>query len=148
MTDVYRKTEYIRRTGALSASGAYSVSEPVLCLEYDYFTLLIDYERQDAAGAVTFYIELSLDKATWYRSTIFDGGAVSANSDTTSNIQREAITYGGTDAVQEFFVYGAVEIDQFAKYIRVAFAESGAVSDPGDCGATLVLTRRKQKTMN
>lgn len=149
MTDVYRKIEEIRASVVLQAAGAFDPSPvSVLCLEYDFYTLLIDYERGDAAGAVTFYIEFSLDGTTWYRSSIYDGGAVAVNADTASNIQRETVTYGGTAAAQEFFVYGPIEVDQFAKYMRVLFAESGAIGKPGTCGATLLLSRRKQKTMN
>lgn len=148
MTDKFRKISEIRETNTLEAAGAFDTPESVLCLEYDFFTLLIDYERGAAGGAVTWVTEFSLDGTVWYQSSIYDGGAVAINSDTESNVQREEVTYGGTAAAQEFFVYGPIEIDQFAKYMRVSFAESGQVGNPGECGATLVLSRRKQKTMN
>jgi hypothetical protein len=147
MTDEYRKIVDVRDLDTLTVSAVESDSVP--CLEYDFFTLLVDYERADAAGAVSFYFEFSLDETDWYQNTIYDGGTVTVNTDTESNIQREEITYGGVANEQEFFVYGPIEIDQFAKYMRVAFYESGAAEQSeGDCGAKLVLTRRKQKTQN
>lgn len=147
MPDKYRKIEEIRETATLTTSAV--LTDEIYCLEYDFFTLLIDYERAAADGAVSFYFEFSLDGDDWYRNSIYDGGTVTVNADTESNVQREEITYGGTAAAQEFFVYGPIQINQFAKYMRVAFYESGAEQQSeGDCGAQLVLTRRKQMTMN
>jgi hypothetical protein len=148
MTDEFRKIVDARDTDTLEAAGAFDVSESIPCLEYDYYTLLIDYERGAAGGAVTWKVEFSLDGTSWYQSSIYDGGAVAVNTDTSSNVQREEFIYGATAAGQEFFPFGPVEIDQFAKWMRVSFAESGEVGSPGECGAKVVLTRRKQKTMN
>lgn len=147
MADEYRKIVEVRETDTLTVTAVTTDSVP--CLEYDFYTLLIDYERADAAGAVSFYAEYSLDGTVWYQNSIYDGGTVSVNADTESNIQREEITYGGTAAEQEFVVYGPVQLNQFAKYIRFGFYESGAAEQSeGECGASLVLTRRKQTHNN
>ena len=147
MTDEFRKIIDVRDTATLTTS--YVASDPIYCLEYDFFTLLIDYERAVGAGAVSWKVEFSLDGTDWYQSSIYDSGAVAANADTASNVQREEFTYGGTAAAQEFFTFGAIEIDQFAKWMRVSAMESGGgLGNEGDCGIKAVLTRRKQKTMN
>ena len=149
MTDEFRKIVDVRDTDTLTL--LYVASDAFLCLEYDFYTLLIDYQRVDdvADGAVTWKVEFSLDGTDWYQSSIYDGGAVAVNSDTESNVQREEFTYGGTANEQEFFVYGPIEIDQFAKWMRVSVMEGGGgQGEEGDCGVKAVLTRRKQKTMN
>lgn len=147
MTDEFRKIVEARETDTLTLS--YVASDSIACLEYDYYTLLIDYERIVADGAVTWKVEFSLDGTDWYQSSIYDGGAVAVNSDTESNVQREEFTYGGTADEQEFFPFGPVEIDQFAKWMRVSVMEGGGdQGEEGECGVKVVLTRRKQKTMN
>jgi len=147
MPDDYRKITEVRETDTLTLLPV--LTDSVYCLEYDYFTLLIDYERIVDDGAVSFYFEFSLDGTDWYRNSIYDGGTVTVNTDTDSNIQREEIIYGGVADEQEFFVYGPVQINQFAKYMRIAFYEAGGgQGEEGDCGAKLVLTRRKQTTHN
>ena len=149
MSDVFRKIEEARETATLT--GSYVASDAILCLEYDFYTLLIDYERAVADGAVTWKVEFSIEDTptNWYQSSIYDAGAVAVNTDTESNVQREEFTYGGTANAQEFFVYGPIEVDQFAKYMRVSVYESGGdQGEEGDCGVKVVLTRRKQKTMN
>jgi len=147
MTDVFRKIIDARDTATLTQDLVYSTA--FLCLEYDFYTLLIDYERSVAGGAVTWVVEFSLDNANWYQTSIYDAGAVAANSDTASVVQREEFAYGGTANEPERFVFGPIEIDQFAKWMRIAVAESGGgEQEEGDCGVKVVLTRRKQKTMN
>ena len=145
--DEFRKIVDVRDTATLTQ--AYVVSDGFLCLEYDFFTLLIDYERAVAAGAVTFKVEYSLDNTIWYQGSIYKGGGVAVNADTVSNIQREEMVYGGTAAAQEFIPYGPIEIDQFAKYMRISAMESGGgAGEEGDCGIKCVLTRRKQGMTN
>jgi len=145
--DEFRKIVDVRDTATLTLD--YVTSDSFLCLEYDFFTLLIDYERAVAAGAVTFKVEYSLDDTIWYQGTLYKDGGVVVNNDTESNIQREEITYGGTANEQEFFTSGVVEIDQFAKYMRISVMESGGgQGEEGDCGIKCVLTRRKQKMIN
>jgi hypothetical protein len=147
MPDQYRKIVEARDTDTLSLVA--EVSDSIFCLEYDFYTLLIDYERAVADGAVTWNVEFSLDGTDWYQSSVYDAGAVAVNSDTTSNVQREEFTYGGTAAAQEFFPFGPIEIDQFAKYMRFSVWESGGEQgEEGDCGVKVVLTRRKQMTKN
>lgn len=142
----YRESEIVRASAVLDAVGVYRATDPVLCLEYDNWTLVLDYQRGLGGGAVSFYVEYRFeDTGEWYRSTIYDGGAVAANSDTASAIQRETFAYGATGAARESVVFGPHSIVQFAKYIRFAFAESGQVGAPGTCRAQLVLTRNKQK---
>jgi len=147
MTDEFRKIVDARDTATLTLS--YVASDPIYCLEYDFYALLIDYERTVAAGAVTWKVEFTLDGTDWYQSSIYDGGVVTVNLDTESNVQREEITYGGVANEQEFFVYGPIEIDQFAKWMRVSVMEGGGdQGEEGDCGVKAVLSRRKQKAMN
>lgn len=147
MTDEFRKIVDARDTDTLTKS--YVASDPITCLEYDFYTLLIDYQRASAAGAVTWMVEYSLDNSVWYQSSIYDGDTVTVNTDTNSSAQREEFTYGGTANEQEYFVFGPIELDQFAKYMRVSVKEGGGEQAlDGECGVKIVLTRRKQKTMN
>lgn len=142
----YRESEIVRASAALPAAGAYGVTDPIYCLEFDNWTLVLDYQRGLGGGAVTFYVEYRFeDTGEWYRSTIYDGGAVAANADTASTIQRETFAYGATGAARESVIFGPHSIVQFAKHIRFGFAESGQVGSPGTCRAQLVLTRNKQK---
>lgn len=143
MADLGKKVEVIRTTVALPAAGAFDPTPtPVLCQEYNYFTLLINYERGDLGGAVAFYPEFSMDGTTWYRRTLYEADTLAINTDAESMIQAEIVIYGATDAAEEFIVYGPVELGEIANWIRIPFAESGVVGTPGDCGATLILTRK------
>lgn len=146
MTDVFRKIVDARDTAVLTT--AYVASNAILCLEYDFYTLLIDYERTAAGGAVLWKVEFSLDKTNWYQSSVYDAGAVASGSDTTSGVQREEFEYGGTANAAELFPFGPIEIDQFAKWMRVSVMEGGEQVDAGKCGVKVVLSRRKQKVMN
>jgi len=144
--DEYRKIVNARDTATLTQ--AYVASDAFLCLEYDFYTLLIDYKRAGAGGAVSWKVEFSLDGDDWYQSSVYDSGAVASGSDTTSAVQREEFEYGGTANEAEYFPFGPIEIDQFAKWMRISVMESGEQVSEGDCGVKVVLTRRKQKTMN
>lgn len=147
MADEFRKIVEARATATLTTS--YVASDSIYCLEYDFLTLLVDYTRAIAGGSVVFKLEFSLDGTVWYQTSIYDSGAVAVNVDTTSTIQREEFEYGATGAAQELFLYGPIEIDQFAKYLRISVMENGGgLGNEGDCGVTVMLTRRKQKTMN
>lgn len=142
----YRVIDDARDTLVLTA--AYVATDAIYCLEWDYFTLLFDYERADATGTLQWKLEFSLDGTTWYQSSIYDGGTVTVNTDAESNVQREEFIYGGTANESETFVYGPVELNQFAKWMRVSVMEGTEQVNPGDCGLQVVLSRRKQKTMN
>jgi hypothetical protein len=144
MTDQYRKVVEARDTSILTLSPV--ASDPIFCLEYDFYTLLIDYERDFFDGAVGWIVEFSLDGTEWYQSSICDAGITAANADTTSSVQREEFVYGSTSANQEFFSFGPIEIDQLAKWMRVSVWENWKFL--GYCGVKIVLTRKKQMTMN
>jgi len=146
MTDEFRKIVEARETATLTQT--YVASDSILCLEYDFYTLLIDYERAEAGGIVAWKVEFSLDGDDWYQSSVYDAGAVASGSDTTSAVQREEFEYGGTANEAELFPFGPIEIDQFAKYMRVSVMESGEQVNEGDCGVKIVFTRRKQKQAN
>ena len=141
--DKYRKTEVIRPRTILTAS--FVPTDPIFCLAYDNMTLLLDYTRGKAGGAVSWYIEYRTeDDGEWHRNTIYDAGVVAVNNDTESSVQREQFEYGATSKDREQIVFGPLSIVQFAKHVRFAFAETGESADPGTCRAQLVLTRNKQ----
>jgi hypothetical protein len=145
MTDVFRKIETVRAADDLTA--AFVASDSVLCLEYDFYTLLIDYTRAAAGGGVTWKVEFSLDDGDWYQASLCEADTAITGGDATSDVQREQFSYMSSSADQELFTFGPKEINQFAKYIRVSAVEAGQV-DPGECGIQMVLTRRKQVAMN
>ncbi len=142
MADQYRKREVIRTPAILTA--AYVASDPVQCLEYDFFALLIRYVRGDAGGAVSWIVEYSQDGTSWYQSSLYEADTLAAGDDAESGVQREIFEYTSTGATAELFAFGTIEINQFAKFMRVSFVETGVVGTPGNCGAELILTRRKQ----
>jgi len=145
MTDVFRKIQEMRPTAVLTAE--YVFTSSLTCLEFDYYSLLIDYERDAVGGGVTWKVEFSLDGTIWYQGSLYEADTLAAGSDATAGVQKEEFTYVSTGADQEFFVFGPREINQFAKYMRVGVIESGQ-GKVGDCGVTAVLTRRKQAAMN
>lgn len=140
ISSAYTDIQEMRAAAALPAAGAYDAAPTELaCNEYSHVTLYASYTRGAAGGAVRFRIETSPYTAdvvgvqNWFRSSILAAGAVVINTDTTSNIQREAFDYGATAAAIENFVYGPLELQGTVQRIRVACAESGVVLTPGTC---------------
>jgi hypothetical protein len=132
----YLDLQVFRPLAILPAAGAFDAAPLELdCPSFNFVTLYLSYESPVAAGAVTFQIEVSPDAAgaTWYRASMYDGGALAPGVDVASNIQREAITYGGTAAALEFAVFGPLVIQAGIQRMRIACAESGDVLNPGDC---------------
>ena len=145
MTDLFRKITTVRAADDLTAK--FVISDSILCLEYDFYTLLFDYTRAAVGGGVTWKVEFSLDDSVWYQASLCEEDTAITGSDATSDVQREQFSYLSSGADQESFAFGPREINQFAKYIRVSAIEAGQ-GDPGECGIEMVLTRRKQAAMN
>ena len=123
-----------RAAAALSAAGAYDATPLELpCPGFKFVTLFLSYTRAGAGGAVTFRTEANPDAAggTWFRGGLYDPGAVALGADTTSNLQREGITYGSTAAGAETFIYGPLEIQGGVERLRFPCAESGNLANPG-----------------
>jgi len=117
----------------LPAAGAYDGTPLELhCAGFSTCTLFISYTRGGAGGDMQFRPQVSPDSdgAVWHRSGIFAPGAVASGADTVSNLQREDIEYGSTDAGAETVVYGPFDIHGAAR-LRVPCRESGAVGTPG-----------------
>jgi hypothetical protein len=143
--DAYRKSGLIRTSAILT--NLYVTTESIHCLPYDYFTLLLEYGRGAADGAVSFYPEFSLTGGVsdWWRMGALEQDDIVVNTNADVMLQRAIYEYGGTANTHERVVFGPFPINQFAKFIRFAFTETGNVGSPGICGAYLVLTRGKQK---
>lgn len=143
--DEYRKTERIRTAAILT--NLYVTTGDIYCLPYDNFTLLLEYGRGAVDGAVSFYPEFSLTGGVsdWWRMGALEQDDITVNTNADVAIQRAIYEYGGTANTYERVVFGPYSLNQFAKYIRFAFTETGNVGSPGTCGAFLVLTRNKQK---
>ena len=132
----YLDLQTARATVVLPGAGAYDATPIELpCQEYDFMTLYIAYTRGDTAGAFKMKIEVSPDSSgdTWYRSTVYDAGAVAGGSDTTSLFQREELQYTATGATVEKVVF-RVTLDAGVQRVRIPCAEAGAVGKPGTLG--------------
>jgi len=134
----YLDIQQARASAALPAAGAYDATPTEMaCPSFDFVTLYIKYDENAAAvdGAVDIRIDISPDSTgtVWHRGTAYSVGAVVAGSDTTSNIQREEISYQAVGADAEYWVFGPVELRGTVERIRVAAQESGDVGDPGVC---------------
>jgi len=130
----------VRAAAALPVAGAWDATPTeVACAGFNWVTFYITYTRDAAGGAVDFQIHTSpyaADQAgveDWFYQSIYAAGAVAAGADTTSNVQREVITYGSTAAGAETFVYGPVSLDGTVERLRVRCCESGVPGSPGDC---------------
>ena len=138
ISSAYLEVQTVRASAALPAAGAYDATPLELhCSKFDFVTFYVSYTRGAAGGAVDLALQVSprsTDLAgveDWFQQSILAGGAVVANADTTSLIQREAVSYGATGAAIENFVYGPVELRGTVERLRVPCAESGAVGSPG-----------------
>lgn len=132
----YLDLQTARATVVLPGAGAYDATPIELpCQEYDFMTLYIAYTRGDTGGAFKMKIEVSPDTSgdTWYRSTVYDAGAVAGGSDTTSLFQREELQYTATGATVEKVVF-RVTLDAGVQRVRIPCAEAGAVGKPGTLG--------------
>lgn len=132
----YLDLQTARATVVLPGAGAYDATPIELpCQEYDFITLYIAYTRGDTGGAFKMKIEVSPDSSgdTWYRSTVYDAGAVAGGSDTTSLFQREELQYTATGATVEKVVF-RVTLDAGVQRVRIPCAEAGAVGKPGTLG--------------
>ena len=132
-------TPEFRAAAALPAAGAFDAAPTEIdTTGLDAVTLYITYERGAVGGAVDLRIDYSpysADQAgieDWFQQTIYDPGGVVAGADTTSNLQRELLSYGSTGAGAETFVY-AIRLNGAVERMRIAAAESGVVGTPGDC---------------
>jgi len=128
----------MRAAGALPAAGAWDATPTeVSCAGFNWVMFYNTYTRGAAGGAMDFQAHSSpyaVDQAgveDWFYQSIYGAGAVAAGADTTSNVQRELITYGSTAAGAETFVYGPVRLDGTVERLRVRCRESGVTATPG-----------------
>jgi len=141
-SESYLKVQTARANAALEAAGAWDAAPTeMICPGYWTFSLHLNYARGAAGGAVDVQIQTSAWSQTanvpagvseWQTQAIYSSGAVAAGADTTSNIQRELITYTSTAAGDESWIYGPVALDGAAERMRVRCRESGAVGTPGE----------------
>ena len=130
----------VRAAAALPPLGAWDATPTeVACAGFNWAMLYFTYEQGAAGGAMDFQMHISPYAADlagvedWFYQTIYGAGAVAVGADTTSNVQREVITYGSTAAGAETFAYGPVRLDGTIERIRIRCRESGVTANPGDC---------------
>lgn len=130
----------MRAAAALPAAGAWDATPiEVACAGFDWVRFYITYTRGAVGGAMDFQLSTSPYSADlagvedWFPQTIYAGGAVVAGVDTTSNLQREVITYGSTAAGAENPGYGPIRLDGVVERIRIACRESGVPDTQSTC---------------
>jgi hypothetical protein len=135
----------VRAAAALPAAGGWDATPTeVACAGFNWMMLYFTYTQGAAGGAVDFQMHVSPYAADiagvedWFYQSVYGAGAVAAGADTTSNVQRELVTYGSTAAGAETFVYGPVILDGTVERLRVRCRESGATANPGDCHVVAV----------
>jgi hypothetical protein len=133
----------LRASAALPAAGAWdAVADLIISSSAfaDFLTLAFTYTRGGAGGAFDWQLWTSIyaiagnvpaGAQEWQAPPIYSSGAVVAGADTTSNIQRELITYQATGAAVEVFTFGPTGLRATIERIRVRARESGAVGTPG-----------------
>lgn len=128
----------VRAAAALTAAGAWDAAPTeVACAGFNWVMFYFTYTRGAAGGAMDFQIHTSPYSADiagvedWFFQSVYAAGAVAVNVDTTSNIQRELVTYGATAAAAETFNYGPVSLDGTVERIRIRCRESGITATPG-----------------
>lgn len=134
-------TQQIARVAAaLPAAGAWTVPTELVVAEADTLTIHFNYVRGAVGGAFDWQLQVSAysiaalvpaGAAEWTAQALYDSGAVAANTDTQSRVQREYITYGGVDANGDGFVYGPIDLAARVERIRIRARESGVVGTPG-----------------
>jgi len=135
----------VRAAAALPALGAWDAAPTeVACAGFNWVTFYFTYTRGAAGGAMDFQIHISPYAADiagvedWFYQSIYGAGAVAVGADTTSNVQRELVTYGSTAAGAETFVYGPVVLDGTVERLRVRCRESGVPGTAGNCHVVAV----------
>ena len=138
ISDTYLDQQQARVFAALLAAGAWDVTPLILpCAGFEYVTLYISYIEggQAVNGAVNWKIEASPDSTgtIWHQLGLYDAGNVVLNTDTTSNEQKEDISYGAVTAAREYFVYGPIPLNGTVERLRVFAREIGDLATPGSC---------------
>lgn len=126
----YQNQQIVRVSSALPAAGAWDQSV-IQIPDFDKVVLLFEYTRGGAGGGFEIMLEASLDGVDYYSTSIYAGGAVVDNADSTSQVQREIIKYGSTAAAVERFLLGPVLTGGVFDYLRVSAREEGDVAHPG-----------------
>ena len=123
-----------RASAALPAAGAWDASPTeIVTAGMDSIRIVCTYTRGAAGGAFEIAPETSGESsgATWERTTIYSGGGVVINTDTTSSLQREGMEYGATAAAAEAITYGPIALDGTVERMRIPARETGVVGNPG-----------------
>ena len=131
----------LRASAALGAAGAWDATPTAsFCSGAQHISLYFTYTRGAVGGAFDFQMEVSAyavagnvptGASEWVTQSLYEAGAVAPGADTTSEIQRELITYGSQGAAAEDFVFGPLELRGTVERIRVRAKESGVVGTPG-----------------
>lgn len=137
VSDTYLDIQTVRVSNILPAAGAYDPAPVAIqCPGFKRVTFYVTYTRGGAGGAVDFKVEAKrapTSLTVWHQLAQYSSGALTAGTDTTSNVQREEVRYQATGAAAERFVFGPIDLEGTVEQIRVSCQESGAVATPGTC---------------
>jgi len=134
--------QVLRASAALPAAGAWDAAPTAIeVMGWTELTLLCAYTRGAAGGAVQFKIEFSYDDAptVFYQTTLYQSGALAAEADAHSSLQREDFTYTSTAAAIERWPYH-LEIPSNVKTLRLAAREVGVTATPGTFAVNAMLS--------
>lgn len=130
----------VRATAALPAAGAYDSSPTVIDTgNYSTLELRVTYTRGGVGGSCKFMVQIGSDSAqgTFFTRTVDDGTINATGSKSFSNIYQSEKLYTPTGAGAESYTY-IIDVSD-VRYVKIPFAEAGAVGTPGTVTADCIL---------
>jgi hypothetical protein len=127
--------------GTLPAAGATFTTDPIAINTYADVTLLLNYERGAAGGAINIVTEVSPDNAaggfTYFAIGESQSAVIVPGTDVIISTQRSSNTYTSTSANIENVTLPTLPV--VGSYVRFVIRESGVPVTPGMCRLTVFL---------
>jgi len=121
--------------GSLPAAGATFTTDPVPFNTYADLTVLLNYERGAAGGAINIVTEVSPDNAaggfTYYAIGESQSAVIVPGANVIINTQRSSHTYTSTSASIENVTLPTQPV--VGQWVRFVIRESGVPANPGQC---------------
>lgn len=127
----------VRASAALPAAGAYDTASTATVIDakaYSFLELRINYTRGGVGGSAKFKVLVASDNTSqtvFYERTIDDGTInVSSNGASYSNVytsEKQLPVASGAATESRTFI---IDVST-ARYVKILFAEVGAVATPG-----------------
>jgi hypothetical protein len=127
---------FVRPSSVLPAAGAYDPSPTIIpCEGQTELVFMLTYLRAAVGGSVSFKVEFSDDKVTWFQTSHLGAPTFTAAVDSVFGLQRAEVKYTSTSASQENFMSPSFTVA--ARWARISCKESGVIGSAGTVSVRL-----------